>query len=73
MNTTRVTYNLLTKKVDAYNKKNSLSYKDKGYLMVSNEGGVYWLDEIDVQGGTGTKSLSGTDGSLRSCWLKVIV
>lgn len=68
---TRVTYNLLTKKVDAYNKKNNLSYKDKGYLSLANDGGVYWLNEIVA--GTSTKSLDGTDGSLRSCWLRVVV
>lgn len=65
---TRITYKRLTDAVEAWNKTHNLNYRDKGWLAVGNDGNVHWLQYITKQGQTCVNQVSGTDGTLKSCY-----
>lgn len=67
MTKTRFSYKSLCSAVDEWNERHGLKYRDKGFLMVKNDGSVHWLAYIWKQGETSEISIGGTDGSLKSC------
>lgn len=65
----RITYKKLTQAIDQWNADNTLVYKDKGFLLVGNDGNVHWLQQIMFQGTSAVKKCNlPTNGTCRSCY-----
>ncbi len=69
---TRITYKKLTIAVDYWNKQNNLKYLDKGFIRITNDGSVHWLIYLTEQGATKAMNISGTDGTLKSCYNRLV-
>jgi hypothetical protein len=68
---TRISYKKLTDAVDFWNQENNLKYRDKGFVKVGNDSNVHWLEYLTEQGATKANNISGTDGSLKSCYQRI--
>lgn len=62
----RLSYNRVQAMVDEWNKSHGLEYRNKGFLVLKNDGKHHYLAQINKEGGTGMREIP-THGSLRDC------
>jgi len=63
---TRLSEKKVQKIIDEWNAERGLEYRQKGFLMLKNDGNHRFLTQILRDGGTGQREIL-TDGSLRDC------
>ncbi len=66
MKQTRLSEKKVQKIIDEWNAEHKLEYRQKGFLMLKNDGNHRFLTQILKDGGTGQREIL-TDGSLRDC------
>ena len=52
--------------INEWNSARNLVYRNKGFLMLSNDGNHRFLTQISKEGGTCVEAIA-TDGTLRDC------
>ena len=72
MKRTRITYKMLCGAIDEWNRKSGFGTRQRGYLGLANDAGVHWLTQISADGTAACDTLSGTDGTIRSCWERLL-
>ena len=63
---TRLSYKKVQTMVDDWNKEHGLVYRNKGFLMLKNDGSHHFLQQISEEGCTSARGIP-THGSLRDC------